>query len=95
MKATAWKGGSYGIRVGRPNAKQFFPRHWKDIEVTMGRQTCIFPLTSTFWTTCPEFRGATIETWLKSHRLIPWPQGNPPLVTLTPLVGRRFRLTYP
>jgi hypothetical protein len=95
MKATAWKGGSYGIRVGQPNAKRFFPRHWKYIEVTAGRQTCMFPLRSTFWTTCPEFRGTAIENWLNRHSLIPWPPGNPPEVTLTPLGGRRFRLTYP
>jgi hypothetical protein len=94
MKATAWKGGSYGIRVGRSNAKKYFPRHWQDIEVTMGGNTYSFPLSATFWTTCPELRGAVIEAWLKSHSLIPWPKGSPPRVTLTPLGGRRFNLSY-
>jgi len=32
MKATTWKGGSYGIRVDKPNAKQYFSEHWKAID---------------------------------------------------------------
>ena len=95
MKASAWKGGSYGIRVGRQNANHYFPKHWKDIEVEIGRQRHTFLLSPTFWTTCPEFRGAIIGNWLHSNGLIPWSRGNPPQVTLVPLSGRRFRLTYP
>ncbi len=95
MKATVWKGGCYGIRVGQSNARKHFPTHWSDIEVTIGRRTHTFPLSKTFWTTCPEFRGAVVEIWLKSHGLIPWSFGSPPKVTLTSLGGRTFRLTYP
>jgi hypothetical protein len=33
MVVTAWKGGSYGIRVGRGNFRKHFPPDWKFIEV--------------------------------------------------------------
>ena len=95
MKATAWKGGCYGIRVGQANAKSHFPKHWSNIDVSIAGQVHSFPLSPTFWATCPEFRGAVIESWLRSHRLIPWPYRKPPQVTVTPLGGRRFRLSYP
>jgi len=51
-----------------------------------------FKLSSTFWTTCPEFRGKAIKGWLLSHKLIPWPKGKPPILELVPLGGNRFRL---
>lgn len=95
VQAKAWKGGSYGIRVGRSNAKNYFPRHWKDIEVTVGGKTYSFPLSATFWTTCPEFREAVIKKWLNSYSLIPWDSGRPPKLTHTPMGENRFNLTYP
>lgn len=95
MKATAWKGGSYGIRVGQSNAKSYFPKQWSNIDVSIAGQVHSFPLSPTFWTTCPEFRGASIEQWLRSHKLIPWPHRKPPQVTLTHLGPKRFRLSYP
>ena len=95
MKATVYKGGSYGIRVGQPNARQYFPRKWRDIDVQMSGKAETFSLTPTFWTTCPEFRGVAVKSWLKSHGLTPWPYRKPPQVTLRPLGGRRFRLSYP
>ena len=92
MKATAWKGGCYGIRVGRQNARNHFPTHWSTIDVSIARQVHTFSLTPTFWTTCPKFRGAPIEKWLQSHKLATWRKGKPPRLTLTPLSGRSFRL---
>jgi hypothetical protein len=33
MVATGWKGGTYGVRVGRENAARYFNRSWTEIEV--------------------------------------------------------------
>jgi hypothetical protein len=95
MKASVWKGGSYGIRVGRQNVRNHSPKKWSNIKVIIARQVHTFTLTPTFWTTCPEFRGAAIKEWLKSRNLTSWRKGKPHRVTLTPLGGNRFRLSYP
>jgi len=92
MVVTGWKGGSYGIRVGRRNVRKHFPPDWEIIEVVIDGQPHIFSLTPTFWTTCPEFRGAVIEKWLKKKGLAPWPPGKPPDLRLLTLGGNRFRL---
>lgn len=92
MKVKAWKGGGYGIRVGKPNAAKSFPKRWTRIFVIMGGQSHTFKLTSTFWTTCPEFRGKTVERWLGKRNAKFWAYGKPPVFTLTKMHGRRFRL---
>ena len=92
MIVTAWKGGSYGIRVGRRNVRKHFPPNWKSIEVRIDGQPHIFKLTSTFWTTCPEFRGAVVEKFLKKNGLIPWRPGKPPKLRLLSSGGSRFRI---
>lgn len=54
--------GSYGIRVGRPNALKFFRKSWATIDMIINGITHRFKLSQkTFCTTCPEFRGKTIE----------------------------------
>ena len=91
MRVTAWKGGGYGIRVGKANAGMF-PRMWKTIDVTMGGHTHTFNLTRTFWTTCPEFRGKEVQKWLRVRRSTSWPYRNPPTFSLTRIRGQHFRL---
>ena len=96
MKATGWqngKGGTYGIRVGVENAREFFDRNRASIEVEIGGRSTSFTLTQKFWTTCPEFRGAAIGAWLRDNGLAPWPSGQPPIVELTPLGPTRFKLS--
>src|SRR5437899_6696560 len=96
MKASGWKsgeGGTYGIRVGKENAKKFFDPAWSTIEVEIDGSTHGFALSDTFWTTCPEFRGAEIGAWLLATGLAPWPRGKPPHLELMPLGGNRFKLT--
>jgi hypothetical protein len=93
MKATGWKGGTYGIRVGKENAKRYFDRSWNTIQVDIDGRVHQFPLNETFWTTCPEFRGAEIGVWLCATGLAPWPRGHPPQVLLSPLGSNRFRLS--
>ena len=87
MRVKAWKGGGYGIRVGKQNAATLFPKRWSTIDVTMGGQTHTFNRTSTFWTTCPEFRGKSVERWLRRRRATSWAHGKPPAFTLTKVRG--------
>ena len=93
MEAKAWRGGTYGIRVGRRNAEGYFSKRWANIEVDINGQLHSFALSATFWKDCPEFRGAVIKDWLSEQGLSPWPKGHPPKVELTPLGGNRFRLS--
>lgn len=95
MKCSAWKGGSYGVRVGRANAQQYFNKSWNGIEVNIGGIWHTFSLTTTFWSTCPEFRGKRIKAWLKTLGLIPWKPGRPPRLTLKHKKGKKFLLSYP
>ncbi len=92
MKVKAWKAGGYGIRVGLPNARLFFPKSWKSINVVMGRQTHTFKLSRTFWTTCPEFRGKHVEHWLKLRKATSWAFRKPPAFTLSKIGGNTFQL---
>ncbi len=93
MKVKAWKGGTYGIRVGRSNARDYFNPDWDTIEVEINGTFYIFNLSSTFWTTCPEFRGRPITNWLRSQGLTKWPSGNPPVFELIPLRDNKFKLS--
>jgi hypothetical protein len=93
MRASGWKGGTYGIRVGRENANKYFPKNWTEFFVEFDGRAHRYALKSTFWTTCPEFRGAEIGTWLRQNRLAPWPHGKPPSVELTPWGSNRFGLS--
>jgi hypothetical protein len=92
MKATGWKGGVYGVRVGKANARRFFPMTATCIKVKIEGHTHAFALSETFWTTCPEIRGAPIGQWLRAQGLAPWQSGHPPRVNLLPLGGNKFRL---
>jgi len=82
MIVKAWKAATYGIRVGRPNAIEYFSRDWDHIEVEIDGVFYSFELSQTFWTSCPEFRGVPIPNWLGDQGLIPlpiipWPERNP------------------
>lgn len=39
------------------------------------------PLTSSFWSTCPEFKSCEIGTWMKKRRDASWPYRKPPKYT--------------
>ena len=93
MRVTAWKGGTYGIRVGNDNARRHFPKHWDAINVEIDGTSHEFTLSKrTFWTTCPEFRGVVIKEWLERKGLLPWMPGQPPEFELEHLGGNSFRL---
>jgi hypothetical protein len=93
MEVTAWKGGTYGIRVGKNNVRQYFVSGTKSVDVEIDGHVYAFPLSSTFWTTCPEFRGKPVGAWLRKNNLIPWPKRQPPKLKLLLLGNNTFRLT--
>lgn len=92
MIVKAWKGGTYGIYVGRTNVRKYFSFDWNHIDVDIDGKFHRFDLNSTFWTTCPEFRGFPIPDWLRLQGLTKWPEGKPPNFELIPLESNKFRL---
>lgn len=93
---TAWNNGGsgYGLRVAREDRARFFRRAWRTVTVALpnGRGVAAVNLTSTFWTTCPELRSASIGAWLRQNRMDTWPSGQPPTFTLLPTGRASFRL---
>ncbi len=92
MFVSACKWATYGIRVRNQDVLRYFKGCWNSIEIEIDGEFYSFRLSSTFWTTCPEFRGRPIPDWLKEQGLIPWPKGNPPKFELAPLKDNIFRL---
>lgn len=93
MEATAWKGATYGVRLGRANAESYFQKTWAFIEVELDGEIHRVKLPGSFWRKCPELKSAAIGRWLQKHRLAPWPKGDPPKLKLSLLEGNRFRLS--
>jgi hypothetical protein len=93
MKVTIWKGGTYGIRISSSDMHHF-AKDWNDVEIEIQGQITVYPLRHTFWSTCPEFRGGVIAEWVRTQGLTSWASGSPPTVQLTPLGGKRFRLSH-
>ena len=91
MKATGWRGNTYGVRVGRANALKFFSRKWTTVDVEIGGTFHTIPLSPGFWEKCPELRSKVFGQWFKRKGLAPWPMRKPPRLELTPLGGNHFR----
>ena len=80
---TGWQGGTSGFRVGKESRKRVF----ETLQKTLRRVRVALPghgvqptcrITSTFWTTCPEFRSAEIGRWMERRGEKPWAGGKPP-----------------
>ncbi len=97
MIVSAWTNGSgtYGLRIGKPNVREHFPKSRREVEIVIEGRVCRYPLSDTFWTSCPEHRGGRISAWLKEKGLTSWPSGEPPSLKLEPLEEGRFRLAAP
>ena len=78
---TAWRGGTFGLRVRKADRCRFAGR--REVVIVLpcirrpSRQLTV-DITPSFWRTCPEFRSADFGRWLTEHRLCPWPFGRPP-----------------
>ena len=93
MIVSAYKAATYGIRIGRKNAKKHFPQTWTDVEVEINGVFHRFKLSHPkFWTNCPEIRGKAIREWLKAKGHLCWEKGNPPQFELEYIGGNKFRL---
>ncbi len=97
MRAKMWRGGTFGIRVGKTNASKFFNKNCLVAQLDIDGTYFAFDLSKTFWTTCPEIRGASIGQWARRRGLHTWLYRHPPEVELTPLGENRFKLSveYP
>jgi hypothetical protein len=95
MRATGWVGNqSYGIRVGASNRRLYFQPSWLSVVVEIDNTFHEFPLSQSFWRSCPEFRGKAIAEWFSKKGIAPWRKHHPPEFELTPLTGNRFRLAH-
>jgi hypothetical protein len=66
MKATGWRGNTYGVRVGQANAVKFFSRKWKTVDIEVDGTFHTIPLS-------PGFLGEVSRT---SERAV-WPVVHP------------------
>ena len=83
MIVTAWKGATYGIRIGKEN-RRYFSRNWTSIRLQLQGNDKVFSVnvSKSFWKNCPELRSANIGKWLKRNRRLPWVKGHPPKLEL-------------
>ena len=97
MEVKTWQGGTYGIRVGKKNANDYFDKSWNSIEVKIRGKFYPFHLSKTFWTTCPEFRGVPLPQWLREKKLDDWKEKKRPpySLELLPIGHNRFELVDP
>ena len=78
---TAWRGGTFGLRVRKADRRRFTGRYKAEIilhRIRQPQQRLTVNITLSFWRNCPEFRSAVIGEWLKECGLFPWPLGRPP-----------------
>ena len=78
---TAWRGGTYGLRVRIADRHRFLGREEVHIVLPVPpREPIGFVATvrPSFWKNCPEFRSAMVGEWLAERGLLPWPTGRPP-----------------
>ena len=94
VQTRAWTNGSgtYGLRVGARNRDRFFKREWEEALLEIDGETHRVRITGGFWKDCPELRAPIIRDWLREHRTLKWPKGQPPTVELIPLGENRFRV---
>jgi hypothetical protein len=97
LRVTGWKsgreGGVFGLRVGRQNAKQFFDKKWRFVELDFDNRRVQINVTRGFWAGCPELRDPFVKVFLERNKLVPWPKGRPPRIELTPRGGNRFSVS--
>ena len=94
MQVSAWSNGSgsYGFRIGVRNRDRYFSRDWDEIDLELGGEHYRVRITSGFWRACPEVRDSAIKDWLREHRTLEWPRGQPPKIEMVPMGGNRFRV---
>lgn len=104
MIVTVWNNGihhpdgnGYGIKLNSPDRDLHFKREWKKILIELEGDSIPAEVNidkASFWNqTCKELISVKIGKWLIKNGLAPWPVGKPPLLELTQISGRQFRLS--
>jgi len=102
MIVTAWNnsshhasGGGYGIKIIDTDRQTYFKSNWITAKISLPNGV-VFDgniAKKSFWKqTCGEIINKEIGKWMLITKLAPWPKGQPPKMTLTPLGGNRFKL---
>lgn len=78
---TAWRGGTFGLRVQPEDRRRFDGQ--REVVIILPRthrpaRRLTVNVTPSFWRNCPEFRSAKIGRWLEECGLSPWTAGQPP-----------------
>ena len=97
MIGTAWKsgrdGGTFGIRVGRGDAENFFSQNWPSVALDLGDKIVEIKMTGSFRHKCSELRGSAIKDFFFESGIGPWPKGKPPKMDIIPCGGNRFSVS--
>ncbi len=66
LEATVWNnsGEGWGLRIRKSSSSWFVGR--KSVNVSLQGKVVAFPITESFWRTCPEIRGGAIREWLEN-----------------------------
>ena len=94
MQVRGWSNGdgTYGLRVGARNQREFFRPEWDEIRIEIDGARHAVRITESFRNQCPHVRSPVIRDWLRKHRTLEWPEGDPPTAELVPLGDNLFRL---
>lgn len=101
--ATAWNNGQhhrsgagYGLKISAADRDRYFRREWGTVELRMigGAEPIRINIDkASFWNgTCRELISVDLGRWLLAKQLAPWPNGQPPRLTLIPLRPEVFEL---
>jgi len=85
--ATAWKGGTFGIKISAKGRDKHFRREWKTMRLmiaSFGNITVNIDKDSFWKKTCHELISVHLGNWMMAEHLAPWPHGHPPKFTLRP-----------
>jgi len=102
---TAWNNGKhhasgagYGLKVPMAYRDKYFQKEWKSVTLeppARGGATKANLKTdkSSFWNSaCRELINQEIGRWLRHSGLAPWPEGQPPKVTIEVVGERHFKV---
>ncbi len=96
MQVTAWRGGTYGLKVQTSDRDRLFDRGWQDVILELqGQGQSVVTVSPSFWRRCSELRSADIGWWLHQNGLAPWPHGQPPKMVMEQIAGNRFAVSLP
>jgi hypothetical protein len=60
--------GAVGLHIGTANAKEYFPRDLRLIELELDHLRIVCPLEASFWQDRPEIHDHRLSSWLESKR---------------------------